>query len=210
MSPAIGDTWNVTIVCSAGTQVSQNVKQLHVASLAGSGLNGPDFADAISTSLSSYFKSILNVGAKFEGVKVQRLFPNPGQPIVSTASNGVGLVSGDLAPPQTAGLVKLQTGASGRRGRGRIYLPFPSESDSTSAGKPSATYLNNIDGIGQYFTSSATFGTGGNTVSVIWCMDKAPFNGTTLRPFVTYVVRANWATQRRRSFINRADYNPLA
>lgn len=59
----------------------------------------------------------------------------------STATNGAGSGTGSLAPTAVQGLLRIETGQvqSGRRVRGRIFLPGVNNSDQTN-GSPSATY----------------------------------------------------------------------
>lgn len=51
--------------------------------------------------------------------------------------------SSDLLPPQTQGLVRLQTASfiAGRRLQGRIFIPLQKETNNDTDGKPTAAYL---------------------------------------------------------------------
>jgi hypothetical protein len=77
-----------------------------------------------------------------------------------------GTAAGDPLPGQTQGLVRLATSTvvSGRRLRGRLFIPGPVEADNTSAGVPSSTYTTDVT------TAAATLLAAGATASdaVIW------------------------------------------
>ena len=85
----------------------------------------------------------------------------------------VGTNAGEILPYQTQGLVRLATSSviSGRRVRGRLFIPTPGEADNTAAGAPNATYVTDVT------TAAATLLAAGATASdaVIW---HRPTGGT--------------------------------
>jgi len=111
--------------------------------------------------------------------------------------------------PQVCGILKKITGSGGKTGRGRMYLPFPSEGSNAIGGVPSATYQTDGDALGAYIANNITVGTGGNTVTLAFALDKPPYNSTTYKDILTCVTRDVWGTQRRRSFVNRGDQSPF-
>lgn len=63
----------------------------------------------------------------------KRISPTPSDPIVATADAGA---VGELSPASVsfeASLLNLRTGGGGKRGRGRVFLPPPGESEVTAS-----------------------------------------------------------------------------
>lgn len=106
-----------------------------------------------------------------------------------------GTATGDPLPLQTQGLIQLGTSTviSGRRVRGRLFLPGVVEGDNTSTGVPSGTYRS---------TATTAFGgltTGGGTSSqlVVWHRPQNGVGGAS--PLVTSVsTSTKWAVLRSR------------
>lgn len=140
-------------------------------------------------------------GMSFEGVPA-------GGPAITEVMDGTAGTSGaNLLPAQVCGLIRLGTGLSGRTARGRKFIPFPSTTDADAGGNPTAGYLANLAALSIMFTSGFTAGAGANTnhfIPVIY--HKATGNST---PVTDASVAAHFATQRRRSEINRPDDAPF-
>jgi hypothetical protein len=110
-------------------------------------------------------------------------------------SSVTGTAAGDPLPSQTQGLVRLATSTviSGRRLRGRLFIPGPVEADNTSAGVPSSTYTTDVT------TAAATLFDAGATASepVIWHRPTGGSGGN--HGLVTGVTTvATWSVLRSR------------
>lgn len=78
----------------------------------------------------------------------------------------IGTDTGDPLPYQTQGLLKWTTASviNGRRVRGRLFIPGPTEGSNTSAGVPMTTYTNDVvSGGGTLFNPGAT-----TSFAVVW------------------------------------------
>src|SRR3546814_8120191 len=73
-------------------------------------------------------------------------------------NQGQGLfLGGDLLPGQVCGMVTKLTAAAGRRFRGRVYVPFPLETDNDGI-VPSAAYVARINPVALAQISQITAG----------------------------------------------------
>jgi len=207
----IGDRLKVTVVCSAGSQFSQNVLHYVILSSTGAGPRDDLIADPLSAAMADRYKPLLCAGARYEGLKLQRVDPTPTQPFVTTFEAGVGTVLGDLLPPQTCGLIKKKSSVAGPTGRGRIYIPFPGEASCTSAGFVHADYTIELEAFGtDLLVNNIVLTYTGGTATISCHLAKPPYDSPSVKDITAYVASARWATQRRRSFVNRGDTNPLS
>lgn len=113
----------------------------------------------------------------------------------TTPANVTGTGTGDGLPRQTQGLCRLGTSAviSGRRLRGRLFMPNPNEADNSSGGTPTSTYTSGIT------TSFASLLTAGATTSmpVVWHRPKNGAGGAS--SLVTSIGGANtWSVLKSR------------
>ena len=97
-------------------------------------------ADLVSTHLSSSYKGFLNTASSFHGIKM--LVGQDGADpleLLSVAGAGAGTQTGALAPAQVQGLLRKHTSHSGRKGRGRVYLPDVQEALINDSGIANST-----------------------------------------------------------------------
>jgi len=201
----LNDVLNVTYGCSMGPQNGLNRIQYVVGSTVGPVLSDQAWATVLSTTVAAGYKNYLNVNARFLGLRLQKVFPGIAPPGVSaTAGTGVGTIAGDPLPTQVAMLFTKRTPVGGKVGRGRVYLPFWSESDNDIAGKPTALALGNGNALANQILNPMTLISGASSVTINPCLAKKS-NGWLPLQLDGYVQRQNWATQRRRSQINRGD-----
>lgn len=107
------------------------------------------------------------------------------------ALSGVGARTGDMLPPQAAGVISWRTGLAGRKYRGRSYIPGIAEMDQ-AGGTLVAGAQANLDvlaGAVNNYWPAAFSGT-----HVIWHRDN-----TTPTPVSSWVIRPVVYTQRRRT-----------
>jgi len=194
---------------AAGSQVAINVLHYQVTVVAGNPKNDQQIADALSLFWGPPYSTYLSDQASFRGVICQRIFPLPqGLAVSSTDGQAVGIApAGELLPPQITGIITKQTALSGRRNRGRVYMPFPGELDST-ASVPDATYLARLNIIVPFFVSEVAVGVlPDRTVMTPVIFHRSTPAATTI--ISSAVRRPYFATQRRRSWVSGADVSPI-
>jgi len=203
----VGETYRVAFVCQNGPQYSQNVRNFRVSFIA----NGPatelGLANAISAGIAGSYRDILATTCFYQGLKMQKVQPILGMPAISVVGAGGGTVLGDALPPQVAGLLRYTSNTPGRRGRGRVFLPFMGESFNGPSGLPTAPAITAMDALGEKMNGTETFVIGASTVDIEYGRPHS-LSGVWI-PWLITEPAPGWATQRRRSFLNRADGNPL-
>jgi hypothetical protein len=200
----IGDILEAKIFCSNGQQQGINVLHYRVKSFTGAAYSDAAFADKMSQSAAPLYKVYLPTACRYEGVRAQVIFPLPVQAAqVSTNSAGFGTVIADPLPSQASFLVKKNTALAGRRFRGRMYLPFWGESMSDATGRPTGPANTAALDIATLLLTEQTWGVFPDQVvltPVLWSREFSDYQAVT-----GVVLRAAWATQRRRSLINKGD-----
>jgi len=191
------------VICTNTPQQSANVRHWRVVSVGATPRSEQYVCDSLSQTFAAYYKLCMPILATYRGSTLQTVNPALTVPVSSILGRGAGSVGGDTLPPQVAGLISFKTAFAGRAFRGRMYIPFPSETDNTVAGIPSAAYLINLQNLGNAFASTLLVGPGGDQVTLEPVLYRAaPLQVTTI---TSAMARPAWATQRRRSFINRGD-----
>lgn len=200
----VGDIAEVKFFCSDGAQQGINVLHYRCRVKAGAGISDAALAGLMSAAAATVYKAYLPTVCRYEGVRVQLINPLPVQAAqVSTAGSGAGSVITDPLPPQASLLAKKNTTLAGRRRRGRIYLPFWGESQSDSAGKPTAGALTLADNVLNVLLIETVWGTAPDTVTMTPVLYNKALNDW--QEVISYTKRTAWATQRRRSLINKGD-----
>lgn len=89
---------------------------------------------ALATAVMQCYVTVLLPGlpASFalQGVSAKRIYPALTDEVEYTTGAGPGAGSGEALPSFVSCKVELKTGAGGRRNRGRIFLPGPTEGNS--------------------------------------------------------------------------------
>lgn len=205
---AVGDVLELAYVCQATPQFSVNVRHYKVASIGLLVATMEDAASFLSGVFGPLFAASLSANASFWGLKIVRIKPTRSQPFIFTDDRGVGTIAGDLLPRQTAAVIKLRTGAGGRSGRGRMFVPFPSEASNDADGTPLNGYRATVANLANALVATQDVAVGGRTASLEPVVFSRKANTSTL--ILDALVRTSWGTQRRRSEINRPDDDPLA
>jgi len=202
--PIVGDIVEQKTACAFSGQNGLNVRHWRVTFIISGGANLKELADNHSGILSNMYKAYLPDHATFRGVQMQQIFPLPAHDReVSNSGNGFGTREEEPLPSQATQIWKLTSGFAGRANRGRLYLPFWTEADNDSNGQVSVAATALGKDIADFFTTSqTTVGAGGSTTLLPVVFHRA--DGTD-RQLTGNEARQNWATQRRRSLINRAD-----
>lgn len=181
-----------------------NVLHFNVASVAGGVVNDSALCSAMDAILAPLYKAYLPTVCSYRGMRLQIISAVPIPVAVKSQGNaGAGTVAQDPLPSQASGLVTKLSNTGGRTGRGRLYLPFWPEGTNDASGYPSAAAQVQMDAISAVIFVSWAVVIGGVTVT----LTPVLYNRTTKVTIniTSWTPRSRWATQRRRSEINRAD-----
>lgn len=202
---AVGDVFRLVVVTRCRNQNGLMVFYAKVTAKTGADTQVLDVANVVSDGISQIIKGAMSELAFFQGVQASRIFPVATDTQLGETGAGEGTVAGDCISTQTSGLVKMTTGLAGRANRGRKYVPFPGETDNTVQAKPSDGYLNKLTLLGAFLLDPLVVNNVAEdgTVTVEFGLKKT--GGSNVLKFTGFNARREWATQRRRSQINRAD-----
>lgn len=208
--PVVGSTYRVVCVCNSGNQVALNIKHARVLTVSGTPLTLQQIVDAECTSISGKMKDCLGDHAFFYGLSFQDLLLPLLVPTFSKNGAGQGTGGSDNLPYQVCGLVRLGTGLTGKKNRGRVYVPFPYMGADDDGGpdqepRPSTDYVAAMTQVGIFYATVSTITVGGGTVTLSYGVYKAP----TFVPFNSYSVRPDFATQRRRGTLSAGNTPPF-
>lgn len=208
---AVGDIFEIIPVCwdDVAAQAGLNVLTYRVTNSVGTGSTNDAIAAAFDALFAPLYKPILSANVEYLGIRARRIHPTPPDaPVQSTTGRGPGAVVGDTMSRQTCGLLTKRTAKAGRKYRGRVYLPFPSEVENTSEGIPSVNYINLISALAVAMmqeVSPPPVGGNQSTLSqIVWHETTATWDYVT-----AMTVRTRWATQRRRSDFGGLNPAPL-
>lgn len=188
-------------------QLAVNRVRYRCASIVGAGVTDSDFATLMSTSLEALYKDVMSASANFIGVQCQILRPTRLPEVTEQADFGPGLNAGDPLPPQTAALISFKTNSATRAGRGRIYIPFLSETTANPDGRPSAVQIAALEALATVWATTKAPTVGADTSNMVPVIASA--DGLLPKDITDFRVRPYWATMRRRSFANRPDVLPF-
>jgi len=201
---AVGDILEVKFYCSQDIQLGINVRHYRIASVVGVERTRAQIASHLSGLFQSDYKGIMSTSARFEGVGVRKIRPLPiSIEELYGLDAGTGNRTGDPLPLQTAGLITLRTATAGRKGRGRVYLPFPAEIDNTSTANPLAGYITALGVMADRWVGDTVL-TAGLDVTTLTSVvyNRATGLGTNI---TGRRVSSFWATQRRRGDLSAAN-----
>jgi hypothetical protein len=175
-----------------------------VTAVAGGSLTDQQVCNALSTQAAPLFQAIQSGVTSYVGCRLQKVTPGP-VPIAVNSTNGAGAGTGagSALGAQLAILITKRTDLAGRANRGRTYLPFCSTNMSSAAGNISAAGLAAAAAFAASMFASITVSVGAASVT----LQPVIYHRATQTnvPITSLVVRGEFATQRRRSLINRGD-----
>lgn len=205
---AVGDRVQVRIWSSDAEQASVNTVYYKVISLAGTGASDARLATDFDAVIAAAMKNLLNVSARYDGVQVTIVNRLP-LPVSQTGNVNAGLGTRGInsLPRQAAGILSIRTDIAGPRGRGRLYLPFPSGVDNTDPGRPLGAYITNAELLGADMLAFASTGVGANTANLQWVVWSKVH--AAMIPVVNYIVPPFWATMKKRGSYGRPNRSPI-
>jgi hypothetical protein len=191
-------------------QIALTVRYWQVSVKTGVGaVTYDDAAKKLDDDFSQPYKDVMCNTAGWYGVqlRVSRPTNNSGW-AYSKANVGAGTAGATPMSTQTTGLIHLSTDWFGKTGAGRIYLPFPSVSDTSADGTPTAGYATRAQAIQDLFESGTTV-IGLDGVSTVF-LKAVVFNPVTNNPLAITTTRLAdaWATQKRRGSFGRLNHLP--
>lgn len=200
----VDDIVEVKAFCSLGPQQGINVLHYRCSAIGGAGLTDQDLCTTMSAIVAPLYKAYLPTAARYEGLRLQLVWPPPVPVAVTSFSgNGAGGIATDPLPSQATMLSRKNTSLAGRRNRGRIYLPFWCESQSGTDGKPSAAAITLAGTLLAQLLTTQAYAIGGDSVTLVPVLWRR--GGPDYQAITSFTTRNAWATQRRRSLINKGD-----
>jgi len=202
-----GDILEVRFVCQHTEQVSYNVRHFRVAQVSGQSVSLAEIVNDLATQYEPDYKNLICAEAQYLGMDIRRVWPTKTVLYNSTVGAGPGTIAGEILPTQVAGLITLRSETPGPGGRGRMYIPFPSEADNDENGRPEGNYLQRLAFfaalmVEQQFPAGPD---GSATLDpVVWSRTTQ-----THKMIVDSVRRTKWATQRRRGGFGKPNTPPF-
>jgi hypothetical protein len=188
-----------------------NVLHYEVIASIGEGTTSEStFVANLSTKLAVIYKAILPSTSRYEGIQVVREILPPPAATTSNAGASAGLLIGDALAPQLSPLASLRSAGAPSRTRGRIYFPSGGEVDEGADGRLTVTSINAYNNVVASLAQITSINSGGLTEATIALRIKKGQGALATYHAVTdWLIRSSFATQRRRSLINRGDVNPF-
>lgn len=207
---AVGDIFEFRLFTSFNEQIAINV--LHYKEQTPTNpfaLDHNSVLAAIATAIEPVFIDCVTADATYEGCTLQRIFPT----VAPVVTNVLGSAAGDGgATPtgrQLSGIITKRTVIAGRRGRGRIYVPFPAADTVTDdTGMPTAAYVALLQELADEMEDEQTVSVGADTLGFKPCVYNR--DDPAASPLITTcLARSKFATQRRRGDYGRANSLPF-
>jgi len=204
----IGDRVEAVFYHRSGSQNGLIVRHYICTARDGAGGTHQQFADVLSTAWAGLIKDWLTSQAAYLGTSAQTIAPIRTDRTYSDVYAGFGLGDDAQIPAQVAGLISLRTGLAGRQYRGRAYVPFPERPLNGPDNNPTDAALLKMANMRNFFLQNQVAGTAGVDASFMSpILYSRRFDLST--PLESGLVRRQWATQRRRGYINRGDAPPV-
>lgn len=202
-----GDILEARFVCATQNQVGINVRHYVVTNSTGLGASIEQAVAKLDLAFNADYQAVLSAEARYRGVGLRRLLPVATAEFVSTALAGDGMVAGDLMPKQVSGVITLKSSLPGRNFRGRVYVPFPSETDNDLDSTPTATYMANLQALATRFTLAVVAGVGADLCDLTPVIRSRKLGLNAL--IVSARENDRWGTQRRRGDYGAMNFPPF-
>lgn len=205
---AVNDALLCKFVCSTVDQVGLNIRRFIITEVAGTERTPQEIVDSLSSQAGPVYRSLLSDSASYDGLAMRFLpFGGPPSDFQSKLGAGIGLALGPALPKQTCGIITARSTGLGRRGRGRVYVPFPSEEDNVTGGIPSVDYVVRLENLSDAILETQLVG----AVPDVTTLTAMLFSRDTgvYTPIVSTNARSLWATQRRRGDFGKQNISPI-
>lgn len=209
---ANGDIVSLKLFCKCENQQAITRLKFRATNKVGISITDQEACDQLSSFFGTLMVDWMSANASYLGAQfqIERLTRRPY--VTSTIGTAAGAVLANTLPAQASGLVKWKTALTGKTERGRAYLPFLSETYLSINNTVSAAGLVKLDAFAAAYVVTGTYNDGfGNSIQLQPIVDSRG-SPTSVPPIpahssdVTgYQVSNKFATQRRRSQINKAD-----
>lgn len=205
---ALNDILSVQFYSQVAEQTAIMGFHYRVTTIGASAATDADAADALSTTMATPIKALLENNALYQGVQVRVLTHTPPpSPVLSAIGSAAGSAGAVGLPRQTAGLLSFQTGFAGPGRRGRMYVAFPAAADNVAGGSASAGYITRMQALAADLEGPINVAAGGRTATLTAVVFSRKLN----TPFtiISSTTSNKWATQRRRGSFGRANTGPF-
>lgn len=161
-----------------------------------------DVASQLETRWSTFGAPRMSTSVAFVGTKASLVSRTPKpQPGIATDTT-MGALAGKSLPAQVTGLLHLATTTGGRKGRGRVYLPFPNIGENDSDNTPTAGFVTGWNFFGadilSFIIIPALSGASCLATGVLWHAETGDYSFLN----AAYCKKL-YATQRRRGDYGR-------
>lgn len=204
----MGDVVETKVYNLLDDQLGINVRHWQVGAVTGPGAQLSEAATALEIAVEPAYKALMAGPTSFRGVGARVIDPALSLEVFSNTLTGLAAGGITPLPKQVAGFISFRTDTAGRRGRGRLYIPFPSTDHVEPDGNPTAAYLGIVQLLANTYSQTLTVmgGGGGSAVlsPVLW--------GRALKipTLITRtVVPDRFATQRRRGDFGPTNVSPI-
>lgn len=208
MAIPVGNIIEIKTYSYLTDQVGINIRHFTIGANPGGGLDEQTVADELSNLVARVYTPWLPADGEYRGLTLQNKNLGPLAPTwISRVGAGQGKQTVEPMPGQVSGLISLKTAQGGRAGRGRVYMPFPSENFNGPGTKLNALGQAALDAIALMWGSPLGLVVGlAGTVLTPVIFHRAT---TTSTPVIGAKANARFATQRRRGAFGRVNPSPL-
>jgi hypothetical protein len=186
--------------CISSNQASVNTFWFRVGILTGAP-TVQDMAEAFDNIVAPLFLAIIGSQTQYRGTQCyNEVLPLP-LPGVWIGNAAVGSGGGINMATQATGINTWLTNFTGVSLRGRTYWPFPTTTEDAAGGVPTAGYITALTALcNAILNVTSLSGTGGSTTLHMALMRGKNKDGILQPPvdMANFMVRAKWATQKRR------------
>lgn len=203
-----GEMVRTTIECTVPTQQGLSVLYYQIIGTAGDPVTLDDWASGYSAVIAAAYKAWLADFARYQGVRAQVIAPFLSAEVTYFAASGAGTAGTNMAPAQVSGLIRKSTGYGGRKGRGRMYVPFVATDSLQAAGHLTAPGLALLEDIVAVIPLVASIDNAAvtGTVTAQMVLTRTPF--LVGNAVISLEAATRLATQRRRGEFGRTNPTP--
>lgn len=204
------DIVEIKFMMYQGDQLGLNILHYRGLVTAGNAPTEVDLGALLNQQAAPLYANCMVDTAAYIGCSVQAIWPNLQAPfLIKQSPPTQGATAGDALPRQTSGIITKKTNQAGRKGRGRVYVPFPGEADSGVDARPSLAYMTALNVLAAKILQPWDVVHGIGTFQLRPLVQGLPPSQNPALPVVSWVARRRWATQRRRGDFGRPNSNPF-